>query len=108
VNARGTRYLAVYLALLTVLVGLRYATRDTHPALLALQDREEALELRRKQLELDVQRLESPSRVRDWAAKNEMVPYSTAEHKFINLKALPDVPAVKAPTPKVKVRTEWR
>ena len=107
-NARVTRYLCVYLALLAALSGMRYATRWTYPELLALRDREEALTMRRRQLTLDVQRLQSAARVRAWAAENEMVPYSAARHEFEALPALPDVPAAKAPARKLEVRTEWR
>lgn len=107
--ARAQRYLAIYVALLVALAAGRYATRATYPELRALRDQEQALIQRRASLKLDVARLESPARVRAWAEKNGMVPWTSgAPREFAMLGGLQDPPPLPVASDSIEMRTQWR
>jgi hypothetical protein len=108
VKARAIRLSVIYLALLAALAGARYQNRDTYPTLRDLSEQESALLFRLNSLRLDVARLESPARVKDWAAKNGFIAFSSAKHEFAPLQAAkepkPDIP----PFTGLEVSTKWR
>ena len=71
-RARAIRYVVIYLALALALVGARLLTQDVRPTLREAQLREAALTTQRDELEVRVQALGSPQRVREWALQNGM------------------------------------
>lgn len=105
---RALRYLSVYVALLGLLAGVRVLTHNTYGNLQALIDREEALEYRKAQLTREVNSLESAARVRDWATRFEMIPWTTAKRLTAATKPLEEPVIQQSTTPKVKVVTQWR
>jgi hypothetical protein len=108
IRDRALRYLSVYAALLAVLAGSRFLTQHTYSDLQALVDREDALVYRKAQLTRELDGLESKARVREWATKNEMIPWSTAKRQFSRLEGLTALPPIPNLNPKVKVITQWR
>jgi hypothetical protein len=108
IRDRALRYLSVYVALLVVLAGSRFLTQHTYGNLQALVDREDALVYRKAQLTREIDALESKARVRDWATKNEMIPWSTAKRQFAKLEGLTAPLPIPSLNPKVKVITQWR
>ena len=105
---RIQRFMLFYAALLLLLVGVRFATRDSQQNLLDLQFETADLMAERSELQLQLANLESPTRVRRWAFSNNMIPFSSAESLQLEFKPL------KAPKPLVKVQqkitieTQWR
>lgn len=105
---RALRYLSVYVALLAVLAGSRFFTQHSYRDLQGLVDREDALVYRKAQLTREIDALESKARVRDWATKNEMIPWSTAKRQFSRLESLKALPPIPSLNPKIRVITQWR
>ncbi len=109
-KARALRYVFLYTALLVVLAGFRYATRDTYNTKFDLEERQKSLVLRKSQLEQERIRLESTTRVREWAIGQGMVPQTKVPHEFIQLKALDESGAniVLKTKSNLQVVTKWR
>ena len=104
---RAQRYLLVYVVLLFGLAGARYATKGTYTQLIELQSKRDELLFQRATLNREVAGLESASRVRDWATKHNMVPYTKAPTEHITFEPLQ--PAKATPkTERLKVVTQWR
>jgi len=106
-QARAVRYVLIYLVLALVLVAARFLTQDVRPDLRAAQKREVALTNARDELEVSVQRLSNPQRIRDWADGHGLRPFAEAPKKT---EALLSVPA-PAPAPvqtTLEVYTEWK
>ncbi|WP_034383264.1 hypothetical protein [Deinococcus sp. YIM 77859] len=106
-RARAIRYVSIYLVLALTLVGARFFTQDVRPTLRAAQDREAALLNERDELELRVQALTNPQRIRDWALHNGMRRFAEAP------KTTQDITGVPAPAPlsarsTLEVKTEWK
>ncbi|MBB6016966.1 hypothetical protein ACFP9V_03695 [Deinococcus radiopugnans] len=100
-RGRAVRYVLIYLALALALVGARYFTQDIRPALRAVQEREATLLTQRNDLAVQVQTLENPQRIRDWAFANGMVRFAEAPKESQAILPLPP-PGLKdaAATPK--------
>jgi len=107
VKSRAIRLTCTYLALLAALAGFRYATRDTYTSLRDLREQESSLRYRLASLRLDVQRLESKSRVKEWAARNDFVVFTHVKPDFAPLGALPDA-KLDRPERGLEVSTKWR
>lgn len=106
-QARAIRYVAIYLLLVLALVGARLWTQDARPTLRAAQEREATLTSERDRLELRVQTLGSPQRVREWAFANGMRRYAEAPKTRAALSGVSAPPPVAAPTT-LEVTTEWK
>ena len=104
-RARALRYPLIYLLLSSVLVALRYQTRQIYPELRGLRAERTLLQGRRDELSLTVQGLTGEQRVRAWALANGMRPYAQAPKTTQPLLALPAPPRLPAPT--FEVRTQW-
>lgn len=88
-RGRAVRYVLIYLALALALVGARYFTQDIRPALRAVQEREATLLTQRNDLAVQVQTLENPQRIRDWAFANGMVRFAEAPKESQAILPLP-------------------
>ncbi len=105
---RIQKFMLYYAAMVVVLVGVRYFTKDSAEELRDLQSQTENLIAERAELQLQLADLESPARVRRWAYQNNMVPFSSANATFETFETLPAKPEY-APVPqKITVSTQWR
>lgn len=104
---RAQRYLLVYVLLLVGLAGARYATQGTYRELIDLQSRRDELLFQRATLNRSVAGLESASRIREWATKHDMVPYTKAPTEHVQFAAM-GAPKPAPPKEKVRVSTRWR
>ncbi|GEM49528.1 hypothetical protein [Deinococcus cellulosilyticus] len=104
---RAVRYMLVYFILATVLVAWRYIQRDLPTRITELQDQEEQLYDQRSTLSIELQSLTSPVRIREWAVKNGMVPFSKAKKEPTDFEA-PSQETLTIPQPKpLEVETRW-
>jgi hypothetical protein len=107
-SQRIQKFMLYYAALVVVLVGVRYFTKESADELRDLQTQTDTLIAERAELQLQLANLESPARVRRWAYLNNMVPFSSAGATREVFEPLPAKPEF-TPTPeKIKVRTQWR
>jgi hypothetical protein len=105
---RVQRFMLFYAALMVLLVGVRFATKDSEKMLLDLQGEVIELTEERSKLQSQLDTLESPIRVRRWAFENNMIPFSSASSlqlEFKSLKPLKPLPEVQE---KIVVDTKWR
>lgn len=110
-RARAVRYLLIYIALVVALVSVRSGTSGVRPALREARDREGQLITQRDNLALQLQALENPQRVRDWAFANGMRRVADAPkdvQTFPVQKVNDAVPGMGAAQPTLEVRTEWK
>ena len=105
---RVVKYLTYYVALVAVLLVVRFATRGSELQLRDLTQQAETLVTQSSQLRRDISKLESPARVREWAVQNKMRPFSTASMTTSTLEPLQAVPEVAVVAEKLKVDTQWR
>jgi len=105
---RVVKYLTYYVALVAVLLVVRFATRGSEGELQDLTQQAETLVTQSSQLRRDISKLESPARVREWAVRNKMRPFSTASMTTATLEPLQAVPAVAVVSEKLRVDTQWR
>ena len=105
---RLIRYLFCYVALLTLLTGVRFLTANHARQLSNLQEQANLLKRQNAQLHRDISSLESPARVRAWAVAHEMIPFSSGSFDFVKLESLPPVKDLPQPKKKVRVETQWR
>jgi hypothetical protein len=96
-QSRAVRYTALYVVLVCLLLGLRYATRDTYPQLRELRQSVAELQLKRDHLEIEVQTLTTGPRVLAWATAQGMVPYAQARKSSAEIAALPSLPGQPLP-----------
>ena len=106
-RARAVRYVGLYLVLALTLVAARFLTQDVRPDLRDAQKREATLTTTRDDLELRVQALGNPQRVRAWAAKNGMRRFAEAPKTTATLTGVPAPAPLPAQTT-LEVRTAWR
>ncbi|WP_293912207.1 hypothetical protein [Deinococcus sp.] len=90
-RSRALRYTTLYVVLVAVLLGLRYATRYTYRDLRELRVSVADLQLKHDQLELEVQTLTTGPRILAWATAQGMVPYAQASKTTTEIQALPPV-----------------
>ena len=105
---RVVKYLGYYVALVAVLLVVRFATRGSEAELRDLTQQAETLVTQSSALRRDISKLESPARVREWAVQNKMRPFSTAPMQTLDLEPLQAVPVVVVVTEKLRVDTRWR
>lgn len=104
---RAIRYMLVYFVLSTVLVTWRYFQRDLPVRIAELQDLEAELYDERSNLSIELQSLTSPVRIREWAAKNGMIPFSGTKKEPTTFEA-PAQETLTIPQPKpLEVETRW-
>lgn len=106
-QARAVRYVLIYLLLALALVAARFLTQDVRPDLRAVQQQEATLTNERDELEVLVQRLNNPQRIRDWAAQHGLRPFAEAPKKNESLRSVPAPAPVPARTT-LEVYTEWK
>lgn len=106
-QARAIRYVGIYLLLTLTLVGARLWTQDVRPELRAAQAREAALTTERDELELRVQTLSTPQRVREWAFENGMRRFAEVPKTTAALSGVSAPPPADAQTT-LEVSTEWK
>ena len=105
---RVVKYLSYYVALVAVLLVVRFATRGSEDELRDLTQQAETLVTQSSALRREISKLESPARVREWAVQNNMRPFSTASVTTATLEPLLAVPVVAVVNEKLKVDTQWR
>jgi hypothetical protein len=105
---RIQKFMLYYAALVVVLVGVRYFTKDSADELRDLQTQTETLISERAELQLQLANLESPARVRRWAYQNNMIPFSSAAATRQVFEPLPAKSEFTPPPEKITVRTQWR
>ena len=105
---RVVKYLTYYVALVAVLLVVRFATRGSEAELRDLTQQAETLVSQSSQLRREISKLESPARVREWAVQNQMRAFSTASVTTATLEPLRAVPEVAVVNEKLKVDTRWR
>ena len=105
---RVVKYLGYYVALVAVLLVVRFATRGSESELQDLTQQSETLVTQSSQLRREISKLESPARVREWAVQNKMRPFSTAPMETASLEPLKVVPAAEVISQKLRVDTKWR
>jgi hypothetical protein len=105
---RIQKFMLYYAAMVVVLVGVRYFTKDSADQLRDLQTQTENLIAERAELQLQLANLESPARVRRWAYQNDMVPFSSANATREAFESLPAKPEFASVSQKITVRTQWR
>ncbi|SMB92220.1 hypothetical protein [Deinococcus hopiensis] len=106
-QSRAIRYMVIYLLLALALVASRYLTQDIRPSLRAAQDREAKLITARDELEVEVQRLSSPQRVRDWASQNGLRSFAEAPKTKQSITGVTPPPPAPVRTT-LEVNTEWK
>ena len=94
-RGRALRYLVIYLMLALALIGARYFTQEIRPMLRAAQEREATLLIQRNDLAVQVQILENPQRIRDWAFANGMIRFAEAPKETQAILPLPPPPAAR-------------
>lgn len=107
-RARAVRYLLIYVALVVALVSVRASTSDVRPALREAQGREQALVTQRDNLILQLEALETPQRIFEWARGNGMVLYAAAPKDTAEIAGIPEAPTPTAPVRTVEVTTQWK
>lgn len=105
---RVVKYLTYYVALVAVLLVVRFATRGSELQLQDLTQQSETLVTQSSQLRREISKLESPARVREWAVQNKMRPFSTGDMTTETLEPLQTVLEPAVVTEKLKVETRWR
>jgi membrane protein implicated in regulation of membrane protease activity len=108
VRERVVKYMAYYVALVAVLLVVRFATRDSEAQLRDLRDQADELVAERSKLRRDIATLESPPRVREWAVRNEMIPFTASKVEVQKLEGLKASPTLKPVKKKLEVTTQWR
>lgn len=122
-RGRAMRYVLIYVVLALVLVGVRYATQDVRANLLKVGDREKVLITQRDNLEVQLQMLTTPQRIREWAFAQGMRRFAEAPKVTAAIPALP-LPAnlplsppdasnsgpslAPVPQSRLEVRTQWK
>lgn len=117
------RYVLIYVLLALVLVGVRYVTHDVRVQLRAAADREEVLIAQRDTLEVQVQALTTPQRIREWAFAEGMRRFAEAPKVTADLPTIPLPPTLTSSPPEsgdaglslspvpqttLEVRTQWK
>jgi hypothetical protein len=105
---RIQRFMLFYAALVVLLVGVRFATKDSEKNLAELQLETSDLMAERSELQLQLANLESPARVRRWAFENNMIPFSSASSLQLEFKSLKTIKPIVEPPQKIVVETQWR
>jgi hypothetical protein len=105
---RVVKYMGYYVALVAVLLIVRFSTRGSEGALQDLGQTADELVTERSQLRREIASLESPARVREWAVQNKMVPFTAAKTEAGTLQPLEAAPVLKPVREKLKVITQWR
>jgi hypothetical protein len=105
---RIQRFMVFYAAMVLVLVGVRFATRDSDKLLSDLSKERADLISERAELQLQLANLESPTRVRRWAFDNNMIPFSSSAALQLEFKPLKAKTPIEKPKQKVIVETQWR
>ena len=105
---RIQRFMLFYAALIVVLVGVRFVTRDSEKNLLDLQGETIELIEQRSKLQFQLDTLESPIRVRRWAFANNMIPFSSASSLQLDFKSLKPLKPLLKISEKIVVDTKWR
>ncbi len=105
---RIQRFMLFYAALVVLLVGVRFATRDSQKSLLDLQLETADLMAERSELQLQLANLESPTRVRRWAFSNNMIPFSSAQSLQLEFKPLKSPKPIAQVSTKIILETQWR
>jgi cell division protein FtsL len=108
VRERVVKYLTYYVALVAVLLVVRFATRGSEVELQDLTQQAESLVTQSSTLRREISKLESPARVREWAVQNKMRPFSTAALTTSDLEPLLAITEPAVITEKLKVATRWR
>ncbi|MFB9994145.1 hypothetical protein ACFFLM_19490 [Deinococcus oregonensis] len=122
-RGRAMRYVLIYVLLALVLVGVRYATHEVRVNLRAAADREKVLIAQRDSLEVQVQALTTPQRIREWAFSQGMRRFAEVNKVTADLPTIP-LPANLSPSPpdssssglsqppvphsRLEVRTQWK
>jgi hypothetical protein len=105
---RFVKYMGYYVALVAVLLIVRFSTRGSESTLQDLGQTADELVTERSQLRREIASLESPARVREWAVQNKMVPFTAAKTEAGTLQPLEAAPVLKPVREKLKVITQWR
>ncbi len=105
---RIQRFMLFYAALVVILVGVRFVTRDSDQNLLDLQGETVELTEERSKLQFQLDTLESPIRVRRWAFANNMIPFSSASSLQLEFKSLKPLKPLLKIQEKISVDTKWR
>ncbi|GAA0517182.1 hypothetical protein [Deinococcus depolymerans] len=107
-RGRAVRYVLIYLLMVVTLVTVRAATQQVRPALREAQAREAVLTTRRDDLAIELQTLENPQRLRDWAFANGMQRLTDAAKVTEKIGGVRPVPAPAAPERRVEVSVQWK
>ncbi|GGB64065.1 hypothetical protein [Deinococcus soli (ex Cha et al. 2016)] len=107
-RARAVRYLLIYVALVLALVSVRASTSGVRPALREAQGREQALVTQRDNLILQLEALETPQRIIEWARGNGMRLYADAPKDTADIPAIPAAAPAPVPARTVEVTTQWK
>ncbi len=107
-RARAVRYLLIYVALVVALISVRASTSGVRPALREAQQQEQTLITQRDNLALQLQALETPQRIGEWARANGMQLFAVAPKSTADLTGLPDVPLPTPAPRRVEVKTQWK
>jgi cell division protein FtsL len=102
------RFMLFYAALVVILVGVRFATRDSEQNLKDLQAETADLLIERSNLQFQLANLESPTRVRRWAFENNMIPFSSASSLQLVFKSLKPLKPLSDVKEKIVIDTKWR
>ncbi len=104
---RVVKYLSYYVAMVALLLVVRFVTRGSETELKDLRTAADSLVTEQSSLRRQIDSLESPARVREWAVGNKMIPFSAATAQTQALPSLKAKPPL-APVPqKLQVRTDW-
>ncbi|GGM01887.1 hypothetical protein [Deinococcus aerophilus] len=111
---RAIRYVLIYLALALALVVTRALTQHIRPDLRTAEARQAALTTQRDDLTVQLQGLENPQRIRDWALANGMRRFAEVPKTTQEIQPLPPAlptsltPPASAPGTTVEVKTQWK
>ena len=107
-RGRAVRYVLIYLLMVLALVTVRAATQQVRPDLKEAQAREAALTTQRDDLALQLQVLENPQRLRDWAFANGMQRFTDAAKETGKIGGVKGAAPAPAAPRQVEVSVQWK
>lgn len=106
-RARAARYVMIYLSLAAVLTVGRILTQDIRPTRNATFNYEAVKVGQRDVLEVEVQRLHNPERIRQWAFGQGMQRFAEAPKLSGEFGTIPE-PVQLKPTVQLEMHTTWK
>lgn len=102
------RLLSLWVLLSLLLVSLRVQTSDIRSTLLDTQEASQLLVVERDGLSMEVQTLQSASRITAWAEEQDMLRFADSLKRSAEISGVSLPQPAQTPPAQLEVRTEWR